>query len=215
MSIGMLKLMIKLAILLYQYYNCLMNRIRALIAIILTMTSLSTYASCNYHRAFILSMKKQVDSISMRESKKDIYAKLQEIIQNSINIKEISRFVMGKYGVLATEKEKEDFLKEYEIYITRLCVKILYKYINSDMNLMSARAIDDETCLIGTRFSYDNEEFTNADFKVTKNGDYFLINDVVMSGISISIEQRSTFYKKIDERGIASVIEWLKCSNSQ
>lgn len=150
----------------------------------------------------------------MRESKKDIYAKLQEIIQNRVNTKEIPRFVMGKYGVLATEKEKEDFLKEYEIYITRLCVKILYNYINSEMTIMSARAIDDETCLIGTRFSSGNEEFTNADFKVTKNGDYILISDVVMSGISIYISQRSKFNKKIDERGIASVIEELKCNNS-
>ncbi|WCR54192.1 MAG: hypothetical protein PG981_001214 [Wolbachia endosymbiont of Ctenocephalides orientis wCori] len=191
-----------------------MNHIKALIAIVFTMASLSTYASCNYHKDFIFSMKKQVDSISVRESKKDIYAKLQEIIQNSVNTKEISRFVMGKYGVLATEKEKEDFLKEYEIYITRFCVKILYQHINSEMTIMSARAIDDETCLIGTRFSSGNEEFTNADFKVTKNGDYILISDVVMSGISISINQRSKFYEKIDERGIVSVIEELKCNNS-
>lgn len=192
-----------------------MNHIKFLIAIIFTIASFSVYANCDDHKAFIRIMKQQVDGIPMKGNKQDVYAKLQGIIQNSVNIKEISRFVMGRYWALVTEKEKEDFLREYEIYITRLCVKILYKYMNnSEMTIMSARAIDDETCLIGTRFSYGNEEFTSVDFKVTKNEDYFLVNDVVMGGVSISINQRSQFSEKIAERGIASVIEELKCNNS-
>lgn len=85
---------------------------------------------------------------------------------------------------------------------------------DSEMIIMSTKAVDDETCLIGTRFSYGDEEFTNIDFKGTKNNSSFLISDVVMSGISIAINQRSQFSEKIDTHGIASVIAELKCNNN-
>ncbi|MDD9331086.1 MAG: ABC transporter substrate-binding protein [Wolbachia sp.] len=162
-------------------------------------------------------MKQQVDEISMRENKKNreyVYEKLQEIIQDNVNLKGISRFVMGKYWALTTEKEKEDFLREYEVYLTNLCIKILYRYMNdSEMTIMSSREAGDKVCLVSTRFTYSNEEFTNIDFKVTESNNFFLISDVIMSGISIAISQRAQFSEKIDTYGIASVIEELKCNN--
>ncbi|OWZ25446.1 toluene tolerance, Ttg2 family protein [Wolbachia endosymbiont of Wuchereria bancrofti] len=163
-------------------------------------------------------MKQQVGNISIKENKKDrerVYKKLQEIIQNNVDLKKISRFVMGKHWTLTTQEEREDFLREYEIYFTRLCIKILYKYMNnSEMTIMSSRAVDDATCLISTRFFYSDEEFTNIDFKVTRNVSSFLISDVVMNGISISINQRSQFSEKIDTYSIARVIDELKYNNN-
>lgn len=193
-----------------------MNVIKLLTIFILI--SSSGYTSCIDHKTFVLAMKQQVDNTSMKGNRKNsehIHKKLRKVIQNNINLKEISRFVIGKYWNLSTQKEKEEFLKEYELYLARLCAKILYKYINnSEMIIMSTKAVNDETCLIGTRFSYGDEEFTNIDFKVTKSDSSFLINDVVMSGISIAINQRSQFSEKIDTNGMASVIDELKRNNN-
>ncbi|MFP3020999.1 phospholipid-binding protein MlaC [Wolbachia endosymbiont (group A) of Pogonocherus hispidulus] len=195
-----------------------MNITKVLIIIVFIVISSRAYTSCTDHKIFVHTMKQQVDSMSTKGNRKNlehVHEKLQEVIQNNVNLKEISRFVMGKYWALTTQKEREDFLREYEVYLTRLCVKILSKYMsNSEMIIMSTKAVDDETCLIGTRFSYGDEEFTNIDFKVTKNNSSFLISDVVMSGISIAINQRSQFSEKIDTHGIASVIAELKCNNN-
>ncbi|WCR57851.1 MlaC/ttg2D family ABC transporter substrate-binding protein [Wolbachia endosymbiont of Ctenocephalides felis wCfeJ] len=195
-----------------------MSITKVLIGIVSIIISSGVYANCAEHKIFVHTMKQQVDSVPTKEDKKNreyVYKKLQEIIQSNVNLKEISRFVMGKHWSLATQKERESFLKEYEVYLTRLCVKILYKHINgSEMTIMGSRAVDDETCLISTRFSYGDEEFVNIDFKVTKNGNSFLISDVAMNGISISINQRSQFSEKIDTYGIASVISELKCNNN-
>lgn len=198
-----------------------MNIIKTLIVIVFIIISSSAYTkgptSCAGHKTFVRAMKQQVDSISIKENRKNreyVYKNLQEVIQDNVNLKGISRFVIGKHWALVKQNEKEDFLREYGVYLTRLCVKILYKYMNdSEMTIMSARAIDDKTCLVNTRFSYGDEEFTNIDFKVTEYENSFLISDVVMSGMSISISQRSQFSEKIDTYGIESVIEELKCSN--
>lgn len=185
---------------------------------IFIVISSSAYANCIGHKTFVLAMKQQVDNTSMKGNRKNlehVQEELLKIIQNNVDLKGISRFVIGKYWNLSIQKEKEEFLKEYEVYLARLCTKILYKYINnSEMIIMSIKAVDNETCLIGTRFSYGDEEFTNIDFKVTKSDSSFLINDVVMSGISISINQRSQFSEKIDTNGMASVIDELKRNNN-
>lgn len=192
-----------------------MNITKVLTIIVFIVISSSAYTNCTDHKIFVHTMKQQVDGISTKENKKNrecVQKKLQEVIQNNVNLKGISQFVIGKHWALV--KQKEDFLREYEVYLTHLCVKILYKYMHdSEMIIMSTKAVDDETCLIGTRFSYGDEEFTNIDFKVTKNNSSFLISDVVMSGISIAINQRSQFSEKIDTHGIASVIDELKCNN--
>ncbi|WP_341808278.1 ABC transporter substrate-binding protein [Wolbachia endosymbiont (group E) of Neria commutata] len=198
-----------------------MNIIKTLIVIVFIIISSSAYTkgptSCAGYKTFVRAMKQQVDSISLKENRKNrdyVYKKLQEVIQDNVNLKGISQFVIGKHWALVKQKEKEDFLREYGVYLTRLCVKILYKYMNdSEMIIMSARAIDDKTCLVSTRLSYGDEEFTNIDFKVTEYENSFLISDVVMSGMSISISQRSQFSEKIDTYGIESVIEELKCNN--
>ncbi|MDR1139954.1 MAG: ABC transporter substrate-binding protein [Rickettsiales bacterium] len=195
-----------------------MNITKALIVIVFIIISSGAYTSCADHKIFVHAMKQQVDSIYTKEKKRNreyIYIKLQEIIRSNVNLKEISRFVMGKHWTLTTQEERESFLKEYEVYLTRLCVKILYKYMNnSEMTIMGSKAGDDGTCLVSTRFSYGDEEFTNIDFKVAKSNSSFLINDVVMNGISISINQRSQFSEKIDTYGIASVTSELKCNNN-
>ncbi len=184
-----------------------MNITKVLIIIVFIGISSRAYTSCTDHKIFVHTMKQQVDGISTKGNRKNlghVHEKLQEVIQNNVNLKGISQFVIGKH-----------FLREYEVHLTRLCVKILYKYMHdSEMIIMSTKAVDDETCLIGTRFSYGDEEFTNIDFKVTKNNSSFLISDVVMSGISIAINQRSQFSEKIDTHGIASVIAELNCNNN-
>jgi phospholipid transport system substrate-binding protein len=194
-----------------------MNIIKTLIIVLFIVISSSAYTNCMNHKIFVSTMKQQVDNISIKENKRSreyVHKKLQEVIQDNVNLKGISRFVIGKHWTLTKQKEKEDFLREHEVYLTRLCIKILYKYINdSEMTIMSARAVDDKTCLVSTRFSYGGEEFTNIDFKVTENDNSFLISDVIMNGISISISQRSQFSEKIDTYGIADVIEELKCNN--
>ncbi|MDG7052461.1 MAG: ABC transporter substrate-binding protein [Wolbachia endosymbiont of Alcedoecus sp.] len=195
-----------------------MNIAKALIIIVFAIISSGACTSCADHKIFVHAMKQQVDNIYTKEKKRNreyIYIKLQEIIRNNVNLKEISRFVMGKHWTLTTQEERESFLKEYEMYLTRLCVKILYQYMNnSEMTIMGSKAGDDGICFVSTRFSYGDEEFTNIDFKVAKSNSSFLINDVVMSGISISISQRSQFSEKIDTYGIASVIDELKCNNN-
>lgn len=191
-----------------------MKIIRNLIVIIII--ALNAYASFENHKAFVYSLKQKIDDILIRGNEKSHHEKLQEIIQDSIDLKKVSQFVMGKHWILSTEKTKEDFVREYTTYFTRLCIKILNNYVGSSkMTIMSVKKVTDGVYIISTRFSYDeNEGFNNIDFKIIECNNSFLIDDIVMSGMSITINQRTQFNEKIDTYGIASVIEELKCSNN-
>ncbi|VVC38932.1 Toluene tolerance Ttg2/phospholipid-binding protein MlaC,Mur ligase, C-terminal [Cinara cedri] len=80
----------------------------------------------------------------MRESKEDRHKKLQEIIQDNVDLKRISRFVIGKYWALTTEEKRQEFIKEHETYFTRLCIKILHNYIGGgEMMIMGVKEVGD------------------------------------------------------------------------
>lgn len=213
MSINTLKLVIKLTIILPLLHCKHMKIIKTLIIIIIAS---STYANSTNHKTFVYSLKQQVDDILMRESKEDRHKKLQEIIQDNVDLKRISRFVIGKYWALTTEEKRQEFIKEHETYFTRLCIKILPNYIGGgEMMIMGVKEVGDGVYIVNIRFADDeNEGFTNIDFKIIENKNSFLISDIIVSGMSITINQRTQFNEKIDTYGIASVIEELKYNNN-
>ncbi|OEY86931.1 organic solvent ABC transporter [Wolbachia pipientis] len=178
---------------------------------IIMFLATSAYADCRSHKDFIYALKNQMVSTVGRKSQM-----LQSIIRNNLDLKKISRFIIGKHWVLSQDATREDFLREYEAYFVRLCTKILYDYIqSSEMSVMGTKKVDDRVCIINTRFSHsDNEEFTNIDFQVTKKDNSFLISDITVSGISVLINQRAQFNKRIDTYGIEQVIKELKCNNN-
>lgn len=193
-----------------------MKIIGTLIISFLITVSSNVYADYKNQESFIYCIKEQVDEILTNKNKQERYKKLQEIIKSSINLSKISKFIMGKHWITATKKEREDFIREYEKYFTKLCIKILHTYIGSgEITIVSTKKIDTYIYLINTRFSYDESEgFINIDFKITENNDTFLIEDIIMSGVSISINQRSQINEKIDNQSIENIVEELKCSNN-
>ncbi|MDN5247551.1 MAG: ABC transporter substrate-binding protein [Wolbachia endosymbiont of Tyrophagus putrescentiae] len=191
-----------------------MKIIKTLAIIICIAISSHSYAHYENYKTLIYTLKQQVqDTLAENGNKEE---KVQKIIQNSVNLRKISQFVMGKHWTLTTEEKRENFIKEYETHFIRLCIKILCNCVNSgEMTIMGVKKLDDGVFLVNTRFSYnENEEFTNIDFKVIENDGSPLIDDIVMSGISISINQRSLFNGKIDAYGIEHVIEELRYSNN-
>lgn len=191
-----------------------MKIIRTLIIIIVVASS--AYANSTNHKTFVYSLKQQVDDILIRENKEDRHKKLQKIIQDNVDLKKISRFVIGKYWALTKEEKRQEFIKEYETYFTRLCIKILPNYIGGgEMTIMGVKEVGDGACIVNIRFSdYKNEGFTNINFKIIENKNSFLISDIIVGGMSITINQRTQFNEKIDKYGITSVIEELKYNNN-
>ena len=115
-----------------------------------------------------------------------------------------------------SENERKEFLQEYERYFIQLCTKILDMHIGrGEMTIISTKKINDKEYLINTRLLYDESgEFINVDFRIIENDNSFLINDIIISGTSISIYQRSKFSEKIDTHGILHVTKELKCKNA-
>ncbi len=89
-----------------------MNITKVLTIIVFIVISSSAYTNCTDHKIFVHTMKQQVDGISTKENKKNrecVQKKLQEVIQNNVNLKGISQFVIGKHWALVKQKKKKIF----------------------------------------------------------------------------------------------------------
>jgi phospholipid transport system substrate-binding protein len=185
--------------------------------LIIIMLATNTHAHCKNHKDFIYELKNKIDNTIFTVNKANQIKMLQEIIQDNVDIQKISRFVMGKHWRLTQEATRADFLREYEAHFVQLCIKILYNNIikNCRMTIMGATKVDNQVYVVNTRFSHDDgEEFTNIDFRVTEKNGLFVISDIILSGMSISINQRTMFSKKIDTYGIEQIIKELKHENN-
>ncbi|WP_339046325.1 ABC transporter substrate-binding protein [Candidatus Mesenet endosymbiont of Agriotes lineatus] len=162
-------------------------------------------------RDFIRSLNYQINNIS-GESKEHDYQELRKIIKENIDIRKMAKFVMGKHWQLASEEEKEVFIKEYSTYLEHLYVSNLYKFKGNKVTVIGNQHLENNSYLVSTRLS-NNNDFTNMSYKLRKSNDSFCITDITVDGININIIQRLKFEQKIEDHGLKNIIATLKQSN--
>lgn len=193
-----------------------MKAVKILTIIIFIITVPNIYANSENYKTFLHKLKKQVDEIFVEKNRDSCHKRLQKIVQDNVDLKKISHFVIGKHWLLISENERKEFLQEYERYFIQLCTKILDVHISrGELTIISTKKINEKEHLVNTRLLYDESgDFINIDFRIIENDNSFLINDIIISGTSISIYQRSQFSEKIDTHGISHVTKELKCKNA-
>ncbi|MBV0899347.1 MAG: ABC transporter substrate-binding protein [Wolbachia endosymbiont of Fragariocoptes setiger] len=193
-----------------------MKAVKILTIIIFIIIIPNIYANSENYKTFLRKLKKQVDEVFVEKNRDSCHKRLQKIVQDNVDLKKISHFVIGKHWLLISENERKEFLQEYERYFIQLCTKILDVHISrGELTIISTKKINEKEHLVNTRLLYDESgDFINIDFRIIENDNSFLINDIIISGTSISIYQRSQFSEKIDIHGISHVTKELKCKNA-
>ncbi|WP_230577163.1 MlaC/ttg2D family ABC transporter substrate-binding protein [Ehrlichia chaffeensis] len=167
---------------------------------------------------FIVALKNQVE-ITVRDikDKAKMYAGIQSIVDRVLNIKDISRFVLGSYWNTMSADEQEKFISEYSKYIKRMYSKQLCKYSVYDMNILSIKSPKADHYLINTRLSHEKDvnNFLMVEFKLINTGNGFLLSDIkINSAISFSITQRSMIKNMISKQGIDGMISYFQLENA-
>ena len=147
-------------------------------------------------------------------NKKNLYKLAEEKIFPSFNFEKISRLVLGKAWRKATDLQKEKFKREFRSLLLRTYSIALSKYKDQGIEIKPMRMRPaDKIVIVKTEIVQDGAQPIKVNYALAKDGDSWLVFDIVIEGVSLVTNYRSQFSSEIRKGGMDSLNKKLAKKN--
>jgi phospholipid transport system substrate-binding protein len=141
--------------------------------------------------------------------------KVREILAQNFDLRLIGRYVVGQAWRTMTPDQQEQYSKLFEEYVLRTYSKRLGGYSGEQFRVTGSRPINQDEALVTTTISRPNAAPLEASWRVKAYPKGNKIVDVLVSGVSMVVTQRSEFSSVIQRQGVDGLIETLRLQISK
>ena len=167
-----------------------------LLTILFLFISLSKNSYSLEPNVFVQSTVNRASTILSNDiSKKEKIEKLKEVALETVDIKGIGFYTLGKHRKTLTDQQKKEYLQLFHKYFLKSFSSRLAEYSNPKIDVNSQEKISEKytivsSILIGT----DERPEVKIDWRIyTKNPEKPLIRDLIVEGLSLARTQKEEF----------------------
>jgi phospholipid transport system substrate-binding protein len=161
----------------------------------------------------VISVLKSDKNLQSGNNQK-LYQLAEEKILPSFDFERISRLVLGKAWRKATDLQKEQFKSEFRSLLLRTYSIALSKYKDQGIEIKPMRMkATDEIVTVKTEIVQDGAQPIKVNYALAKDGDSWLVFDIVIEGVSLVTNYRSQFSSEIRKGGMDSLNKKLAKKN--
>ena len=161
------------------------------ILLILTNSSWSKSAS-----EFISLLSAETsDILSSKLSEEEKITRLKKIGEQSVDIKGVSFYTLGKYRKTLTDNQKEQYEKLFKDYFLKSFSGRLVGYTDAKITVLSEEIKNEKYTIVNSKLIGTSERpEVKIDWRVyTKDPENPLIRDLVIEGLSLARTQKEEF----------------------
>lgn len=161
---------------------------------------------------FVKDVSKSVIQIlNEKGSQADKQKKLTEMFQNTMDIDWIARFVLGKFWKGMSEKDQQEYMKNYKDYITASYVPVFKDYNGQSLTIKSVKDIGKDSYLVVTDIQSANSDVPyRVEYRIKLTSSGYKIRDIIAEGVSMITTQRSEFATIASSSGVDALNSQLK-----
>lgn len=148
----------------------------------------------------------RADGVPLGDKEKQVRSLLAE----NIDLDAIGRFVLGRALRKASAEHRDQFRALFREFVLRTYARRLGGYNGQAFEVLGARAVGKTDVLVDTRISRPSGPPIELGWRVRNGPDGHKILDVVVSGVSMAVTQRSEFRSVLSKRGMEGLIELLR-----
>mgnify|MGYP001234606508 FL=1 len=121
--------------------------------------------------------------------------KLKSIAQNTVDVKGIGFYTLGKYRKNLTEEQKEKYSELFEKYFLKSFSSRLLEYTDPQINVDSQEVLNENYTIVNSTLEgTEQRPEIKIDWRVyTKNTTKPLIRDLIIEGLSLARTQKEEF----------------------
>jgi len=159
--------------------------------------------------AFIENLASQaLATITQNASEADREKVFRALLDNNFDVPRITRFVLGRYWLSASDQEKQQFQSLFETYVVRAYSNRFSEYSGQKVKVAGSRAQSADLTVVASQILQPNGAApVKVDWVVAKNGDDYRITDVSVEGVSMVLTEKQQFAAVIerDNNGVAGL----------
>ena len=135
------------------------------------------------------------DSFTKEEKIKE----LKNIAKETVDIKGIGFYTIGKHKKDMTDKEKSEYLKLFEKYFLKSFSDRLSEYANPKVRVDNSKILNENYTIVSSvLIATNNRPEVKIDWRVyTKNPQNLMIRDLIIEGLSLARTQKEEFHSII------------------
>ena len=153
-------------------------------------------------------------TLSKNISKEEKMIELQELAKDTVDIKGIGFYTLGKYRKEISDKEKIKYTELFEKYFLKSFSSRLSEYSNPKINVISKDKKNEKYTIVSSILVATKERpEVKIDWRIyTKNPEKPLIRDLIIEGLSLARTQKEEFNSiiKSNENKIEALFESLE-----
>ena len=153
-------------------------------------------------------------TLSKDISKKEKMLELQELAKDTVDIKGIGFYTLGKYRKEITSDQKKQYSILFENYFLKSFSSRLAEYSNPKINVTSKEKKNENYTIVSSILVATNDRpEVKIDWRIyTKNPDKPLIRDLIIEGLSLARTQKEEFGSiiKSNDNSISALFQSLE-----
>jgi len=163
--------------------------------------SISNFSQAIEPDVFVQStVNRASQTLSKDISKKEKMLELQELARDTVDIKGIGFYTLGKYRKEISNDQKSQYSKLFKDYFLKSFSSRLSEYSNPKINVISKDKKNDKYTIVSSILvaTKDRPEI-KIDWRIyTKNPEKPLIRDLIIEGLSLARTQKEEFSSIIE-----------------
>jgi phospholipid transport system substrate-binding protein len=142
-------------------------------------------------------------------------ARFRRLLVDRFDMAAISKFVLGRYWRSTNEAQRAEFQRLFVDFIVGSYSMRFSEYLGEGVKVTSS-SVEDGGILVRSKIDMPDSEDICVDWQLRPANDNFVIVDIIVEGVSMSVTHRSEFASIIHDRGgVNGLIESLRIKNLQ
>ncbi len=145
-----------------------------------------------------------------------IYALVNQIVIPHFDFEYMSQMVLAKYWRRASDSQRAAFTEEFKQLLVRTYATSLNEYADQEVIYLPYRAGRDENqAMVRTEVEQPGSFPIPIDYRLRQNSSQWKVFDVVIDGVSLVTNYRTSFAKEIRSGDLDSLIKTLADRNEE
>lgn len=153
--------------------------------------------------------KLKAEQDAIKQDPERVITLVDEIVLPHFDFTRMSQWAMGKYWRTASKEQQEKFIVEFRMLLVRTYSKALADNVDQKVNFLPLRGGKDDEITVRTEVAQQAGFPLPINYEMHLKDGEWKVFDVVIDGISLVANYRTSFAKTIKKDGIDKLIASL------
>ena len=145
-----------------------------------------------------------------------VYQLADEVITPHVDFNRLSGLALGKHWRRATAEQKKEFMLQFQRLLVRTYSTAFREFGDWSLHFIPRRdTADAKKIMVRSEIHRPGAPPVSVNYRMHKKGDAWLAYDVVIEGISLVTNYRSTFAKEMRRNGMDGLIKRVTKLNNR